>query len=319
MIIPYILFFIGFILLIKGGDLFVEAATCFARITGLPEVVIGATIVSLATTLPELMFSAISAIHHETAMSLGNAVGSIICNTGFILAICNLIKPSKITSRFFYLKGVLLLMYLIILWVLGAKGVIGHFSSIALFSMLIIYILLNLEIVRYKIGNSKNTKDEKEGRSLSFKKIVLQIFQFFFGALLILVGAHLLVDYGVIIAEYWSVPPGIISLTIIALGTSLPELITSISSLKKDHAELALGNILGANILNITLTIGVSANFNDLIVNPQSVYLDIPMAFLINFLLIIPAFFSKKITRSQAFILLLVYLLYTSFLFIYHV
>lgn len=318
MLIPYILFFVGFILLIKGGDLFVEASICFAKITGLPEVVIGATIVSLATTLPELMFSAISSHHNETAMALGNAVGSIICNTGLILAICNLIKPSKIRSRIFYLKGVMLLMYLIILWVLASKGIIGHFSSIALFSMLIIYTLLNLEIVHYKIGDSKNKKQRKADL-LPPGKILFQVFQFFFGSILILVGAHLLVDYGVIIAEHWSVPAGIIGLTIIALGTSLPELITSISSLKKDHAELALGNILGANILNITLTIGVSANFNDLIVNPQTLYLDIPMAFIMNFLLIIPAFFSKKITRSQAFILLLVYLLYTSFLFIYHV
>lgn len=319
MLIPYILFFVGFILLIKGGDLFVEASTYFAKITGLPEVIIGATIVSLATTLPELMFSAISAIHHETAMSLGNAIGSIICNTGLILALCHLIKPGKINSRIFYLKGSMLLLYLVILWVLASKGFIGHFSSIALFSMLIIYILYNVEVIRYKIGSNSKNKQKKKRNIPSLKKIFSQILQFLFGALLILVGAHLLVDYGVVIAEHWSVPPGIIGLTIIALGTSLPELITSISSLRKGHGELALGNILGANILNTTLIIGVSANFNDLIVNPQTLYLDIPMAFIINFLLIIPAFFSKKITRSHAFILLLVYLLYTGFLFIYHV
>lgn len=319
MLIPYILFFIGFILLIKGGDLFVDAATWFAKVTGLPEVIIGATIVSLATTLPETMFSALSAVHNETAMSMGNAVGSIICNTGFVLGICNIIKPSRVNSRIFYVKGIMLLLYIVILWVLASNGVIGHLSSLALFSMLAIYLLFNVEIVRYKITKFQNNKKRKREISLSFKEVLFQIFQFFFGTLLILVGANLLVDYGVIIAEYWYMPTAIISLTLIALGTSLPELITSISAIRKGHAALSMGNILGSNILNVTMTIGVSANFKELIVNPQTLALDIPVAFAINFLLIIPAFFTKKINRFQALVLLLGYFGYIAFLLIYHI
>src|SRR5690554_1988288 len=187
MLIPYILFFIGFILLIKGGDLFVDAATWFAKVTGLPEVIIGATIVSLATTLPETMFSALSALHNETAMSMGNAVGSIICNTGFVLGICNIIKPSKVNSRIFYVKGIMLLLYIVILWVLASNGVIGHLSSLALFSMLAIYLLFNVEIVRYKITKFQKNKKRKREFSLSFKEVLFQVFQFFFGSLLILV------------------------------------------------------------------------------------------------------------------------------------
>ena len=318
MLIPYVLFFIGMILLIKGGDLFVDAATWFAKITGLPEVIIGATIVSLATTLPEATFSALSAVHNETAMSIGNAIGSIICNTGLILGICNLVKPSKINSRFFYVKGIMLLIYIPILWILASNGVIGDLASWVLFFMLVLYILLNAGIVQY---NTQRVKKQKVKNNLSFhyKDAIFQVFQFFFGALLILVGAHLLVDYGVIIAQHWKIPTAIISLTLIAFGTSLPEFITSVSAIRKNHAALSIGNIIGSNILNVTMVIGVSANLNDLIMPPQTLMLDIPIAFILTYLLIIPSFFTKRISRPQAFIILLIYILYITFNLVYHI
>src|SRR5690554_5536774 len=250
MLIPYILFAIGFILLIKGGDLFVEGAVRLAKVTGLPELLIGATIVSLATTLPESTVSVLSAIHNETSMSMGNAVGSVICNTGFILGLANLIKPSRIHFRFFYIKSIMLLLYIVILWILAENGVIGELSSIILLSMLVLYILLNIGTVYYKNSQARQAetsiKRENIKRSTSlFKEVLLQILQFAFGSLLILVGADLLIHYGVIIARHWKIPSGVLSLTIIAFGTSLPEFITTVSALRKGYASLSIGTILG--------------------------------------------------------------------------
>ncbi|MCR1899662.1 calcium/sodium antiporter [Irregularibacter muris] len=316
MLIPYIIFFTGFIFMLKGGDLFVDAATWLAKITRMPEVLIGATIVSLATTLPETMVSTLSSIHNETSMAIGNAIGSIICNTGLVLGICNIIKPSKIRSRIFYIKGIMLLLYIVAFWFLASSGVIQGISITILFIMLAIYIVFNLRVVQYQ-KDHQNLHEKKS--SFTFKEVLYQFFVFIAGAAFILIGANLLVDYGVIIAEHWGVPSGIIAITILAFGTSLPEFITSVTAIRKGHAGLSMGNIIGSNILNISLVLGASASFNPLQFTTQNLALDIPVAFIINFLLIVPAFFTKRISRLQAFLIFLVYVVYMGFLILYYI
>lgn len=316
MIIPYIIFFAGFIFMIKGGDLFVDGATWIAKTTGLPEVVIGATIVSLATTLPETMVSVLASIHNQPTMSIGNAIGSIICNTGLVLGVSSMIKPSKVHSRIFYVKGFLFLVYLFIFWKMASLGVIGFSSSLMLVAMLFLYILLNFKIIQYK---NHQKKIHQKKNSPSIREVLFQIFSFIMGAFFILVGAHLLIDYGIIIAEYWKVPSAIISLTLISFGTSLPELTTSISALRKGHGALSVGNILGSNILNITLVLGAASIANPLSVSSQALNLDIPVAFFINCLLLIPAFLVKKISRFHGFLILIVYVIYISYLFVFFI
>ncbi|RBP43967.1 calcium/sodium antiporter [Garciella nitratireducens] len=315
MLVPYFLFFAGLIFIIKGGDLFVDGATWMAKVTGLPEVLIGATIVSLATTLPETTVSAISAIQNESGMALGNAIGSIICNTGLILGLSNFIKPSKINSKSFCSKGILLLVYLIFLLLICSKGSIQGTSSLIIFAMLILYIIFN---IKETYTNKNCSKEKTKSTFFTKKEAIEQITSFILGAVFVLIGANLLVDYGVVIARYWGVPSAIISLTLISLGTSLPEFITAISALIKGHTALSLGNILGANILNITLAIGVSSLFNPLPIDPQTITIDIPVALILNTILVIPSIFTKKTTRSQAACILLGYLIYIGFLFVFH-
>lgn len=315
MLIPYLLFLAGLLFIIKGGDFFVEGARWLAKITGLPDVLIGATIVSIATTLPETTVSAISAIQNESAMAMGNAIGSVICNTGFIMSISNFINPSKLDSKIFYKKGIILLIYIVILWVVALRGVITASSSFLLLAMLVLYILFNVRTARLEI---KQTSKKTQKSSFAKKEALSQALSFILGAILILVGSDLLVDYGVIIAEHWKVPSAIISLTLISLGTSLPEFITAISSLRKGYAGLSLGNILGANILNLSMVLGISSLFNPLYIHRQTLNLDIPVAFILNALLIIPTFFTKKISRYHATLLFLGYGLYVIFLFVLH-
>ncbi len=312
MIAPYILFAIGLILIIKGGDYFVDAAVWIAKVTGLPEVLIGATIVSLGTTLPEASVSVLSAIQNQSTMAIGNAIGSTICNTGLILGIYNLIKPSKIESKIFNIKGLLMLAYIGIFWFISRNKYITQTASLILLSMLALYIVFNLIVA----GRSKSDKSTAASRLVvTPKEFPVQIGKFILGIILIVFGANLLVKHGVTLATMWGIPAAVISLTLIALGTSLPELVTSITALIKGHSGISIGNILGANILNITMVIGASAQFGTLEITKQTFYFDIPATIIINSLLVIPSIFTKRISRFQALMLLAAYFIYIMLLF----
>ncbi len=312
MVLPYILFAVGLLLIIKGGDYFVDSATWIAKVTRMPEVLIGATIVSLATTFPETMVSTLSAIGGQPAMAIGNAVGSTICNTGLILGLYNFIRPSKINSRVFVVKGLLLISYIGVLWLLSLKGVIDLRSSFFLLSLLLLFIASNLAIASYRKNKNSQLMLPK---STVHKEWMPQIGKFVVGIVLIIIGSKLLVTYGIDIAELWGVPSAVISLSIIALGTSLPELVTSMTALMKGHAGLSMGNILGANILNICMVLGISAQFSPLEISKQNIYLDIPVSLGINLLLVVPSILTRRISRLQAALLLAVYGAYMVLLF----
>lgn len=311
MIYAILLFVVGLFLIIKGGDWFTDSAITLARASGLPEVLIGATIVSLATTLPEAIVSISAARDGFTTMSVGNAVGSIICNTGLILALINILKPSKITSNFFRLKSILMILYFIIMSYLALNGLIDKSDSFILIAMLIIYVIFDFIILKNRMGK-KTVKDKLHLEP----KIKLKIgVLFVIGAFAIFGGAELLIHSGIVIAKGIGVPESVIALSIIALGTSLPELATAITSLKKGHANIAIGNIIGANILNITLVTGISAFISPLKILKQNIFLDFPVALLIMLALVIPSFIKKKVYRIQGIVLLVLYILYLVFLY----
>lgn len=311
MIYAILIFFIGLLLIVKGGDWFTESAISLARASGLPEVLIGATIVSFATTLPESVVSISAAQDRYTTMSLGNAVGSVICNIGLILAFVNIIKPSKITSNFFKLKSILMISYFFVMSFLALDGTVSKQDSLILIAMLIIYVCIDFFILKNKTG--KKVVNEKL-RLDSKMKLKIGLF-FILGAMAILAGAELLIHSGVIIAKGIGVPESVIALSIIAVGTSLPEFATALTALKKGHANISIGNIVGANILNITMVTGISAFVNPLKILRQNILLDFPVAIIIMLTLVIPSFMKKKIYRLQAIILMLVYIAYVVFLY----
>jgi cation:H+ antiporter len=300
--------------MIKGGDFFVDEATWFARLTGLPEVLIGATIVSLATTSPETTVSILATLQNYPSVAIGNAIGSIICNTGLILGLYHLIRPNRIDSRIFKYKGLMMLGYICFFWLSARKGYIDHLSGLGLLLLLIVYIIFNLAIVKYKRSKKRKVRiPSKYSKKEASKHFLL----FVFGVGLILIGANLLVTYGVKIANSWGVPEAVISLSMIALGTSLPELTTAITALVKGHDELALGNVLGANILNIAMVIGLSASIRPLIIQPNIFLIDIPVALVLGSILVVPTIITKRINRIQAFLLLSGYAAYILALFLF--
>ena len=398
LIIPIILFAIGLIMLIKGGDWFVDGATGIAHRFHIPEILIGATVVSIGTTLPEVMVSATGAMQGQGAMAYGNAIGSIICNTALIAALTVAIRPSGVDKKtltfpviFFFCVaifyafvayffgefarpvGIILLCgfvaYMIVLVVQAFKdrkpkeeitgelvldalddeveeenqSSVGDFVGFLLVAAglivaQIIGIVSNggfltdlsdilgfaafyldgfLGIIFLAIGLAKAIAHD--GLKLLNSNVLFLVL----GAAIIAIGATLLVDNGTIIAEKLGVPSSVIALTFVALGTSLPELVTAITSLVKGHSSLSLGNVIGANIFNLVLVSGTSITISPFKVPAEklifgmnaSLVVDIPVMLSVMALLTLPALFRGKLSRWQGITLLGIYAAFCVFQF----
>ena len=298
MFIPITLFILGLVLLVKGGDWFVDGATGLARRVGIPELLIGATVVSIGTTLPEVIFSATSSLGGHGEFAYGNAVGSIICNTALVAAITVIFRPSKIERRALILP-VIFFFSAAILYSLCAF-LFGRFDRSVGIAFLIIFALYVASLVFGVRGNKDVPRTNTGGSVGRF------VFYLIIGGAFIAVGARLLVDNGTVIAEALGVPKSVIALTFVALGTSLPELVTAITSIIKGHGSLALGNVIGANVLNLTLVCGVAATLSPFSL-PSSIVIDIPIMLSVMAILTIPTLIRGKLSRLQGIILILIY------------
>lgn len=313
MLFIIILFILGFILITKGADIFINYTVIIGKKTNISELVLGATIVSFATTLPELTVSTVASLQGHTTMSLGNAVGSIICNTGLVLGLVAFISPFKVDKTMFFSKSIILLISVFLTILLSIDGNINRIDALLLLLMLLVYMYTNYKSVE---------KDSKTGLSKNYNrgsiniKETLKIGVFFIlGLVMMVLGSKLLVDNGIKIAEIIGIPQGIISLTVIALGTSLPELVSSITAIRKKHHAISVGNILGANILNIVSVIGISAIPNDIPILAQTAKIDFPFMIALLLILIIPTIKKHKLHRWQGMLMLTTYLLYMSTLY----
>ena len=308
-----IIFSIGVIMTVKGGDLFVDAAIWIAERTGISSGIIGATIVSIATTLPEFFVSTVASNEGFSEMAVGNALGSYICNIAFIIGICSLIKPIKIKSNFFGIKGIMMIAYLCVFFILSKDGMIAYKEGKFLISLIIFFIIIN--VFEHKKENSNKTKPKKS--PIEKKNILTNGIKFAVGGFLIVYGAHLLVDSGVKIASVLRIPKQVVSLTLLAIGTSIPELVTALTATIKSQQNISLGNILGANILNISVIMGASTLVSDqgLIISKQTLILDLPMAMLFALIFIVTGIYKERISRFTGGVLVASYITYLLILF----
>lgn len=313
MLFIIILFILGFILITKGADIFINYTVIIGKKTNISELVLGATIVSFATTLPELTVSTVASLQGHTTMSLGNAVGSIICNTGLVLGLVAFISPFKVDKNMFFSKSIILLISVFLTVLLSIDGNINRIDALLLLLMLLVYMYTNYKSVEKdsKTGLSKNYNRG----SINIKEILKISVFFILGLVMMVLGSKLLVDNGIKIAEIIGIPQGIISLTVIALGTSLPELVSSITAIKKKHHAISVGNVLGANILNIVSVIGISAIPNDIPILAQTAKIDFPFMIALLLILIIPTIKKDKLHRWQGMLMLITYLLYMATLY----
>ena len=321
MLISVLLFALGLVLLIKGGDWFVDGATGVARRFHLPDIIVGATVVSIGTTLPEVMVSTTGALQGQGAMAYGNAIGSIICNTALIAAISMACKPGKVNTKtmrmpviFFFVCSAIYCM---------AAYILGEFPQWLGFILLGMFVLYMISNIITGLRNQEDAAEEDDDDDAKERAFWMELVLLVVGAALIAVGADLLVEHGTIIAHVMGVPETVIALTFVALGTSLPELITTITSLRKGHASLGIGNVIGANVFNLALVSGVAVSLAPfelpvgklLFGYNASLVLDLPLMLIVMSLLTLPALATKKLSRWQGIVLLAIYIAFCLFQF----
>ena len=297
---------IGLILIIKGGDFFVDAASWIAEVSGIPKLIVGATVVSFATTLPELLVSTIAAGKGEVDLCIGNAVGSVIANTAMILAISLICMPAIIKRKDYLNKSILLLAAIITLTVACLDKSLGIVGSVIL---IVIFALAMADNVRSALISMKEDKEKEERIKPTGKEIVINIAKFILGVAGIIIGADLLVDNGQALALMLGVPPRIVGITVLAVGTSLPELVTTLTAIAKKQHSLSAGNIIGANTIDITLILSLSTFIYGGSL-PVQTRTDMFVCLIVTVIALIPTLITKKFTRIQGIILLACYIAY---------
>lgn len=303
--IPFLLFVIGLILIIMGSDYFVDCCIYFAKLLGVSQVVIGATLVSVCTTLPEATVSTNSALAGLGDMALGNAFGSIAFNTGIILSLIIIVsKPVLFSNREFGTNGIfLLILVALIFGMVALCGGITFWCGILLLLVLLGYIFYNVH--HAKSAGNDTKKLPFSGKEAGKNTAVLVV-----SVACIIVGAKLLVTNGEAIAHILGVPEMIIGLTMASIGTSLPELMTAITALSKKASGLSIGNIFGANILNIVMVTGLSSVIMPLHAGREWLYFHLPVIFFIILLPVLWGILKKRLPRLIGFMMAAIYLVY---------
>ena len=310
-----LLFTAGLVLIIKGGDLFVDAATWIAEASGIPKFIIGATVVSFATTLPEMLVSVFAALEGNADIAVGNAVGSVTANTGLIMCLSLVCMNCAMTRKQFGVKAGILLATIVVLFGFTRDGQLSVLESAVILVFFAIFLAENLIAGRREQENEASESDVRA--KIDAKTMAINIAKFVFGAAAIVLGAQLLIDNGSALARMLNVPDSIIAATMIAIGTSLPELVTTITAIRKKQSSLSVGNIIGANIMDLTLIMPLCALIQgkSMIVERQGMLLDIPACLVISAAALIPALISGKFKRWIGYLIGGLYIAYLIIMF----
>lgn len=307
------LFAVGLVLLIKGGDWFVDSATSIAKRFRVPEIIIGATVVSIGTTLPEVMVSATAAMNQNGAIAYGNAIGSIICNTSLIAALTIAIRPAPVNRKaitmpvlFFFLSAAIYLV---------AAYIFGSFDRWLGIVMLLVFAVYMVLTIRQGFKNPVAADEHADEEEKAESSLLVDVLVLVSSAALIAVGADMLEGSSVSLATMAGIPTEVVGVTIVALCTSLPELVTAITALAKGHGALSLGNIIGANIFNLVLVSGVAVTLSPFQVpegsqifgRNTSLVMELPLMVGVMALMTLPALLKKKLFRWQGAALLAIY------------
>ena len=299
------IFIVGLVLTIKGGDWFVDSASWFAEATGIPKFVVGATVVSFATTLPELLVSVRAAMNGSAQLAIGNAVGSVTANTTLIMGVSLVAMAGVVGRKSFSLKGGLLVASIVGLTVLSLSGMLPVWSAFVLWAIFLIFMVSNVIEGKKSAGNEEKISYEK-------KEIPSRILFFVIGTASIVFGAEFLVSSGKTIASGIGISETIIGFTVIALGTSLPEFVTTLTAIRKKESSLSVGNIIGANIIDTTLILPLCAVINGtpLPVERINLVFDFPVCILACSVAVIPTIIMGRFKKWQGYALLGIYALY---------
>ena len=310
----YIIFLIGVILLAFGGDLLVSGSTMLSNIFKFSSLFVGLVIMSFATSLPELVVSLNAALSGFQEVSVGNVIGSNIANIGFVLSITAFFFPvnidwSKCKHDFNFLLFITLVFSLVVFYYQKITFFIG--ILFILFIMIYIYFIS-------KKNRSEDLNKYDESILITKKPIFKSIFHLIIGSLCLYFGSDFLVDSAILIAKEWGVTERVISISIIAVGTSIPELTASIIAGIKNEKQLAFGNIIGSNIFNILAVLGITTLFTDIQIYTEQILqkdIWIMLFFTLSLYILVKFFFKETLGKMAGLILIILYTLYVLFLF----
>lgn len=307
----YILLIIGFVLLVKCADIFVDGSSNLAKVLGIPTLIIGLTIVAFGTSAPEAAVSIASSIKGQNAMALGNVVGSNICNILLVLGVSALFNPLK-AKRQIIIKDFLfcLLSYLVLFIMVAGPFASGMgYGVLSRSDGLVLLCFLGIYLYSLLLSASKKDMKEKEKRKFSFKDIVYIVV----GIAGIILGGNMVVDSASNIALSFGISENLIALTVVAIGTSLPELVTSVVATRKKESDIALGNVIGSNIFNIFFILGASASISPILISMNSL-IDIIFMGIVGLIVYLFTIKNSRIGDKKAIIMLFLYLAYTIYI-----
>ncbi|NFG60419.1 calcium/sodium antiporter [Clostridium sp. CMCC3677] len=318
----YIILLIGFVLLIKGADIFVDGASVIAKKLGIPAVIVGLTIVSIGTSAPELAVSLISSLNGSNEIAIGNVIGSNIFNTLMVLGTTAIVLPliiKKATVKNDFLVNTLVTILLFLFTFdslfMSDTNIISRLDGFILILICIFYVVVLIKKSKKMPNELKNSLVDFNVNVNILHKVIFMII----GVAGIVIGGNLVVDSATNIAYSLGMSEKLVGLTIVAAGTSLPELVTSIVAALKGENDIALGNVLGSNIFNILLILGLSSLISPIHVS-QVLITDFIYLIVINLLLVGLVFFNKakekKLTRIEGFLLVGLYISYMAYIII---
>ena len=302
-ILELFLLALGFSMLVKGADWFVDGTSGMARKLGIPQLVVGLTIVAMGTSAPEAAVSITAALKNNAGIAIGNVIGSNILNILIILGVTAVITTVAIQKSTLYVEIPYMLVVTIVLILMGLDGKVSRIEGILLWGMFLIYLA-------YLYYLAKKGKEEKEKVEESIWKLIVSAI---LGGAIVVWGSDITVDAATKIAQILGMSERFIGLTIVALGTSLPELVTSVTAARKGNADIAIGNIVGSNIFNILFVIGTAA-----LIIPvpftTGFLMDGVVAIMAGVLLWIAVFWKMELRRSWGIVMLAAYAAYFVYL-----
>lgn len=314
-----VLLIIGFVFLVKGADAFVEGCSSIARRYHVPSLIIGMTIVAMGTSLPETAVSVTAAVTGNNALAVSNAVGSNIFNLMVVVGACTLFTSVAVQINTLKIDFPISILCAVLLLILGAAGMsLGHIDGVVfiiLFLAFILYMIRSAQTSREKnvepgVEEEEYLLEAEEIQEMSMGKSVIYIL---LGAAAIAVGSDWVVDGACTVAAAIGISQTLIGLTVVAFGTSLPELVTSIVAAKKGEVDMALGNVIGSNIFNILMVLGIAAAISPVAFLTENI---IDIAVLIVFSVIgwIMAWTKRELNRKEGIIMLLLYAVYVVYI-----
>lgn len=309
---PYLLLIVGFVLLIKGADFFVEGSSSVAKMFRVPSMIIGMTIVAMGTSLPECSVSVTASLNNNNALAVSNAVGSNIFNLMVVCGFCALFAPLTVQEKTLKKEFPFSVATALLLLGLGYFGMsVSRLEGVLLLAVFVLFLL-------WMVGSAKKAraKDVEDEKDSSVRLPLWESGVFIVGgAIAIAYGGDLVVDAASSIADSFGLSPNLIGLTIVAMGTSLPELVTSVVAARKNEVEMALGNVIGSNIFNVLFVLGIAASISPIEFIMENV-IDIVILTAMSLLVWIFAWTDFKIHRIEGVVMLGVYLGYMGYIIV---